>query len=245
MQWQQWNQGLTEALELKTAPVAITYTDEKPSRASDGKCRACTALLKAAQGDVIDLTAGNSTCPGGSQYLGLRPQEPAGARTLRDFLISGEKLLGSCVAIHRMMALTPAQPPFGMADHVIFSPLGQAEFRPDLAVFVVNAWQAARLVNLAVFETGIPMECDPSGSLCRAVVAYPLITNKVNVSFGNITARRSERMSEHDLFVTVPYTHLRSIMDNFDRCTGGTAKPEIAPAMRRMIEESGAEAPEF
>jgi uncharacterized protein (DUF169 family) len=245
MEWQRWSQQLADALALKAAPIAISYTDAAPKRASDGKCRACTALLQAAQGQVLDLTPENSTCPGGSQYLGLRAQDPAHARALRDFLINGEKLLGSCVAIHRMMALTPAKPPFGAADHVIFSPLASAEFRPDVAVFVVNAWQAARLVNLAVFETGEPMECDPSGSLCRAVIAYPLITNRVNVSFGDVTARRSEKMGENELFVTLPFTHLRSVVESLDKCSAGTAKSELPPAMRRVMEESGGEALEL
>ena len=245
MQWQSWSRRLTDILGLGKAPVAVSYTDSAPEGASSGKCRACSAVLRAAQGEVIDLTAETSACPGGSQYLGILPQDPAHARALREFLINGEKLFGSCVAIRRMTALTPAQPPLGMADHVVFSPLGKAQFRPDIAVFLVNAWQAARLVNLAVYETGVPMECDPSGSLCRAVVTYPLITSKVNVSFGDVTARRSERMSEHELFVTLPFTYLRSVVENLDRCTAGTAKPEIPPAMRRMIQESGAEPPEF
>jgi uncharacterized protein (DUF169 family) len=245
MEWQQWSKQLTEVLGLRSAPVAIAYTDSAPSGASDGKCRACGALLKAARGEVIDLTAETSTCPGGTQYLGIRPQDPARARTLRDFLINGEKLLSCPAAIHRMMALTPAQPPFGTAEHVVFSPLASAQFPPDLAVFVVNAWQAARLVNLAVYETGMPLECDPSGSLCRAVITYPLVTGKVNISFGDVTARRSEKMAEDELFVTLPYRDLRSVVESVDKSTAGTAKSEMPPAMRRAIAESGGQPPEL
>ena len=141
---------------------------------------------------MIDLTAENSACPGGSLYLGLRAQAPEQARGLREFLIHGEKLFSSPVAIHRSMALAKVRPPLGLADHVIFSPLPQAELQPDVAVFLCNAWQAARLINLAYYQTGIPMECDPTGALCRSVITYPLVTGKVNVSFGDITARKSE-----------------------------------------------------
>lgn len=245
MEWQEWSRRLTEALGLKKAPVGITYTDETPAGAGSDRCRACTALLKAAQEEVIDLTAVNSACPGGSQYLGLRPQDPAHARALREFLTRGEKLLLCPAAIHRMTALTPAKPPFGAADHVVFAPLGRAALRPDVTVFVVNGWQAARLVNLAVFETGTPMECDPSGSLCRAVITYPLVTGKVNISFGDVTARRSERMAEDELFVSLPYTHLRSVVESLDRCSAGTAKAELPPAMRRAMEEAGGQALEM
>jgi uncharacterized protein (DUF169 family) len=194
---------------------------------------------------VIDLTAENSTCPGGSQYLGLKAQAPEHARTLREFLIHGEKLFSSPVAIYRSMALAKVRPPLGLAEHVVFSPLHRAEFRPDIAVFICNAWQAARLINLAYYETGIPMECDPTGSLCRSVITYPLVTGKVNVSFGDITARKMEKYSVDELFVTLPYAHLQSVVASLTPCTAGTAKAEIPTGMRRLMEESGGELPEL
>jgi uncharacterized protein (DUF169 family) len=223
----------------------VTYTDAGPRDASTGKCRVCGALRNAAEGKVIDLTAKNSTCPGGSQYLGLKAQSPKHARALREFLIHGEKLFSSPAAIYRSMTLAKVRPPFGLAEHVVFSPLHRAEFRPDIAIFICNAWQAARLINLAYYETGIPMECDPTGSLCRSVVTYPLVTGKVNVSFGDITARKMEKFSENELFVTLPYAHLQSAVDSLDVCTAGTAETEIPAGMRRLMEESGEELPKL
>jgi uncharacterized protein (DUF169 family) len=245
MEWQRWSEQLAEVLGLKKAPVSVAYTDLAAKAASAPRCRVCGALQEAAQGAVIDLTAENSACPGGSQYLGLQAQAPEHARALREFLIHGEKLFSSPAAIHRSMALAKAKPPFGMADHVVFSPLERSELRPDVAVFICNAWQAARLVNLACFETGRPMECDPSGSLCRSVITYPLVTGKVNVSFGDVSARRIERFQENELFVSLPYADLRSVAASLDRCTAGTAKAEVPAAMRRLVEESGAELPEL
>lgn len=245
MEWQQWGRQLIEVLGLKKAPVAVTYADVAPNGASGHKCRACGALREAAAGAVIDLTAENSACPGGSQYLGLQMQAPEHARAVHEFLIHGEKLFSSSAAIHRAAALAKVKPPFGAADHVVFSPLDRAQLRPDVAVFTCNAWQAARLINLAYFENGVPMECDPTGSLCRSVIAYPLVTGKVNVSFGDVTARRMERFPEDELFVSLPYGDLRSAALSIDRCTAGTAKAEIPPAMRRLMKESGGELPEI
>jgi uncharacterized protein (DUF169 family) len=245
MEWQRWGKQLVEVLGLTKSPVGVTYTDAGPRDASSGKCRVCGALRNAAQGTVIDLTAKNSTCPGGSQYLGLRAQAPEHARTLREFLIHGEKLFSSPTAIHRSMNLAKVRPPFGLAEHVVFSPMHQAEFRPDIAVFICNAWQAARLINLAYYETGIPMECDPTGSLCRSVITYPLVTGKVNVSFGDITARKMEKYPADELFVTLPYAHLRSAVASLDVCTAGTAEAEIPADMRRLMEGSGGELPEL
>lgn len=245
MEWQQWARQLTEVLGLKKAPVAVTYTDTPPPGASTGKCRACSAISRASAGIISDLTAENSGCPGGSLYLGLREQSLDQARTLREFLIHGEKLLGSPAAIHRSRAMAKVQPPFGLADHVIFSPLDKAELCPDVTVFICTPRQAARLIHLAYFETGLPMECDPTGALCRSVVTYPLVTGKVNVSFGDITARRGEKMADDELFVSLPFAALRSAVASIDRCSAGTAKVEIPAAMRRLMQQSGGEPPEM
>jgi uncharacterized protein (DUF169 family) len=245
MEWQTWGRQLIEVLALKQSPVSVTYSDAAPEGAGTGKCRVCGALRQAAQGAIIDLTGDNSTCPGGSLYLGLRAQPPEHARVLREFLIHGEKLFSSPAAIHRSMAMAKVKPPFGMADHVVFAPLDRAPVAPDVAIFLCGAWQAARLINLAYFESGLPMECDPTGSLCRSVITYPLITGRVNVSFGDVTARKSERYPEDELFVTLPHAHLRSVVASLDRCSAGTAKSELPAAMRRVMEESGGELPEL
>ncbi len=245
MDWQTWAGRLTEVLGLKTAPVAVTYTDTAPPGVSSPKCRVCGALRIAAQGTVVDLSKDNSTCPGGSQYLGLIAQPPERAQALREFLINGEKLFSCPTAIYRSVFLCKVKPPFGLADHIIFSPLAQAALPPDVAVFVVNAQQAARLVSLAWYETGLPMSCDPTGAQCRSVITYPLVTNQVNVSFGDITARRSEHYADDELFVTLPMAHLRSAVASIDRSAAGTAKIEMPPAMRRVLEQSGGEAVEL
>jgi uncharacterized protein (DUF169 family) len=245
MEWQSWGHQLVDVLELRLAPVAVTYAEEAPEDAATDKCRVCGALKSAAQGAAIDMTAANCACPGGSQYLGLEAQPAERWATVRDFLIHGEKLFSCPAAIHRSMALAKVEPPMGLAPHVVFAPLPQAQLPPDLAVFICNGWQAARLINLAYFETGEPMECDPTGSLCRSAITYPLVTNRVNVTFGDVTARRMEKYREDELFVSLPYAALRSVVLSIDRCSAGTGNVEIPAAMQELMAESGGELPEM
>ena len=158
-------------------------------------------------------------------------------KVLRDFLMSGEKLYSCPAAIHRMRAMSKVKPPVGMAEAIVFAPLDRAELQPDLAVFLCNAWQASRLIGLASYETGLPMQCDPTGALCRAAVTYPLVTGQVNVTFGDVTARRTERAPEDELYVSLPFQHLRSVAMSIDRSGCGTASLEIPEAMRHLIQE--------
>lgn len=241
MIWQKWANQLIEALGLKKLPVSVTYTDVVNFEVSARKFRACGAIKKAAEGEFIDLSGNNSICSGGSNYLGIRPLPAEHAKTLREFLIEGEKLFSCPLSIHRSQALSKVKPPFGISEHIVFAPLTKVELKPDIVIFICNALQAARLINLAYFETGIPMECDPTGALCRSVITYPLVTGKLNVSFGDVTARKMEKFSEDELFVTLPYSHLQSASNSIALCTAGTATGKIPDSMRELMKSAGEE----
>jgi len=238
MEWQAWGKRLKEVLALPGSPVAITYSDQAPIQPGQRKCSVCGLLKDVAQGEQFLLTAETSRCPGGSQYLGLQAQHPERARSLRDFLINGEKLFASPACILRAGAMTEAKPPFGAADYIIFSPLEKAPLAPDVTVLLCNGWQAARLINLAYYLDGAPMRCDPTGSLCRSAVTYPLTTGRVNVTFGDVTARKMEKFPEDVVFISLPYLALRSVVESIDRCSAGTAKTEIPAEFRRELEQA-------
>jgi uncharacterized protein (DUF169 family) len=221
MEWQRMGSRLSEVLGLGKAPVAVTFADDLPEGVEAPKCRVCSAVRMAAEGRILALGAENSACPGGSHYLGLRAMEPERAAALREFLIGGEKLLASPAAIHRMQVLSKARPPLGIANYVLFSPLESAPVRPDVIVVACNAWQGARLVNLLTYETGLPMECDPTGAFCRSAITYPLVTGKTNVTFGDVTARRSESVPEDELYVCLPYGDFEIVVRSIDDCGAG------------------------
>ncbi len=244
MEWQAWGKQLVELLDLKRRPVAVTYTDDPPQPAGK-KCRVCTAMIKAAEDEVVVMTAENSACPGGSVFLGLSQQPPERAKALREFLTAGEKLYSCPAAIYRTNFLSRVKPPFGLADAVVFAPLVSAALKPDVAIFTVNAQQAARLITLGFWETGEPMQCDPTGALCKSVITYPLVTNQINISLGDITARKMEKYGPDEMFVTVPFAHLRSIIGAIPHCAAGTGKAVLPPAMRQMMEAQGGEAIEL
>ncbi len=84
-----------------------------------------------------------------------------------------------------------------------------------------------------------------SGSLCRSAITYPVVTGQVNIAFGDVTARRSENSPVDELYVTLPYPHLLSVVASLDHCSAGIAKAEITPGMRRLMKASGGELPEL
>lgn len=239
MEWTNYARELRDVLRLEGSPIAITFSMKAASGATGGKYRACDAFVRARDGEIIDLTASNSTCRGGSQYLGfVETAKGEDADALTEFLVNGEKLFCSPVAFQRMRSLSP-HPPTGVAPHVVMSPLEKAEFRPDIVLFICNAEQGCRLVTLDGYDTGIPPRLHMAGATCYQVVAYPAVTGELNVSLMDFTSRRIRGYKPEDLFVAVPYHRLPGIMRSIAHCTAGTAKMEIPEAFRKMMAKQG------
>jgi uncharacterized protein (DUF169 family) len=239
MEWMKFADELRDLLGLDGSPVAVTFSMDPASGALKGKHRVCDALIKARDGAVIDLSASTSACGGGTSYLGLRERPRGGdeERALKDFLVNGEKLYCSVATFYRAQALS-TPPPLGMADHVILSPLENAALRPDLVLFICNSEQASRLVQLDMYETGIPPKIEMSGATCHQAIGYPASTGELNVSVMDFTSRRIKGYKPSDLIVSVPYHRLLGIMRSIDHCTAGRAPFEVPESMRRRMDPS-------
>ncbi|MEM2144082.1 MAG: DUF169 domain-containing protein [Candidatus Jordarchaeaceae archaeon] len=235
MEWKNYSEQIVEVLGLKGNPVAVTYSMKSSSKSTGRKCRVCDAFLHARDDEVIDLTSTTLTCPGGIWHLGLgeRPKGEA-AKAFKEFLVDGEKLYCSIATFHRSQFLT-TEPPFGLADHVILSPLNEAEFRPDLVLFICNAEQACRLVTLDNYDAGIPPKTEMAGSTCHQAVAYPIVSGELNVSLMDYTSRHIRGYKPEDLLVSIPYHRFHGVMRSIEHCTAGRAKMEIPESFRRLI----------
>ncbi len=232
MKWQDYSAKLKGLLGLEGSPVAVTYSMKPALRARKGKHMVCRALLDAAGGDIVNLSAETSACPGGAWHLGLAPRPSGEAdKFLKKFLVDGEKLFCSIATFNRTMTLS-TQPPYGLADYVVFSPLERAELMPDLVVFLCNAEQACRLVTLATYMDGVPPRAELVGSACHMAIAYPIVSGEINVSLLDYTARRWQKYRPDHLFVSIPYFRMHNLMESIDACSAGTAEVEFPDGRR-------------
>ncbi len=237
MFWQDWSQELKSVLELKGSPVALTYASEPASNAThEGRLWVCRALKAACEGEVINLTAETSGCPGGSTYLGLREMPPEHLDTVADFLIHGEKLMASLDVFYRARSHAPP-PPTGLGKVVVISPLEKAEPAPQLVIFFCIPLQASRLVALVNFESGGPVDVRLSGSTCSTAVSTPLYTGKVNLSLVDTTSRHVCHYDPHELLVTVPMHLMHGVMRSLDRCSAGRAPIQWPEQMAALMKE--------
>lgn len=237
MKWRESSERLKAVLGLQGSPVAITYSMEPAPNAEPGKHWVCKAFLSARDGKTLNITKDSSACAGGTWHLGLGPRPERDAdKALKKFLVHGEKLFCSIAAFNRAMMLA-SPPPLGLAENVIFAPMEKAEQMPDLGIFIVNAEQACRLIQLATYWDGVSPKTEMIGSACHMAVAYPLVAGEINVTFLDWTARRTKPYKPDELIVTVPYHRLPGIVEAIDLCTAGTAKLEIPPEFRQALAE--------
>ncbi|HVN95838.1 MAG TPA: DUF169 domain-containing protein [Syntrophorhabdaceae bacterium] len=235
MDWKDSSAMLQEVLKLERHPIAVTYSMVPADGGKDGHHWVCRALQDASGGSIINLTKDNSACHGGTWHLGLGPKPTGDAdRALKKFLVEGEKLFCSIAAFYRGMTLT-AQPPLGLADYVVISPLGKAQFRPDLVLFLCNAEQACRILTLATYDSGVSPKTELVGSACHMAITYPLVSGEINVSFMDYTARKMKGYKADELFVSVPYHRMAGIIESIPLCTAGTAKTDYPPEFRQLV----------
>lgn len=235
MVWQEYSKRLKEVLGLKGSPIAVSYSMVPASGAKQGKYMVCQALPDARDGAIINLSKESCACPGGVWHLGLAPR-PSGEmdKFLKKFLVEGEKLFCSIATFHRCIALT-TQPPLGLSEYVVLSPLEKAEIAPDLVVFLCNPEQACRLITLATYPDGIPPKTEIVGSACHMAIAYPIVSGELNISFLDYTARKYQNYKPDELFVSIPYHKMPGLMDSIDLCSAGTAKVELPPGFEELI----------
>jgi len=239
MEWKEYSERLKEVLGLKGSPVAVTYTMRPPQGSPQAKSWVCRALLSARDGKTFCISKETSSCAGGTWHLGLGPKPTGDAdKALKKFLVHGEKLFCSYATFYRCMSQT-SEPPLNLADYVIFCPLEEAQEKPDLVVFICNPEQACRLLTLAMYQTGIPPRAELAGSACHMAVAYPIVSGEINISFWDYTARRIQKLDENELSVSVPYHHMKDIVESIEGCSAGTASIEGFQRMLRAMQPTG------
>ncbi|MDP3066591.1 MAG: DUF169 domain-containing protein, partial [Methanobacteriaceae archaeon] len=179
---------LKEVLGLENEPVAVTFTIEKIKTVQGDKLPICEALRRSADGESFIIDEEASRCPGGTWHCGLmEPPTADGKRRIQRFLTKGEKLYHSVAAFERSQTIN-IPPPTGLADKILFSPLSEADLRPDVVIFLVNPEGGCRLMHLDCYWDGIPPRIEPSGALCHAVISYSVMTGQTNFSLGDWTA---------------------------------------------------------
>ena len=211
---------LKNALKLNGTPVAIGIVSEPPQwfKKLRRKTTLCVLIQNARKGRSFYCSKENIICRGKFHVgVGNAPIWDA-----EDFLVRREKIVASRTAARRMLDLAKVQASES-GNFIIFSPLEESNFQPDVVVFVGTPLQISRILFLDAFETGEigALHREP---LCSGVIAMPMVTGQIGVSFLDISCRSLGRYRPEEMAIGVPYHRIPAIVGNIERSVAGTAK---------------------
>ena len=214
---------LKNTLELEGSPVAVAVRPEPPEGLKRWRRKAtlCMMIQSARQGVAFYCSGGSIVC-GGRAHLGIA-ESPV--RDLAGFLVHREKIFGSREAARRMLDLTRKRAP-DLGKYIAFSPLEKTVFVPDVVLFVGTPLQISRVIFLNAFETG-EIDTVHGEPLCSGVIAVPITTGKIGVSFLDIACRAFGRYKPEEMVAGVPYQRLARMVANLERSIAGTARPNF------------------
>lgn len=236
-EWQDYALIFKEVLNLELSPIAVSCLKEPLLENFTKKVRICKAILDAANGEVLQVGKTNNACFGASLQLGFqRIKDTKVTGMVKKFVVEGEKLFSSYQAMDNLIAQME-EPPDNSLNYFLFSPLENAQFLPQLVIFVVNAEAACRLLTLAVFLEGVMPKIKIGGATCRMSIIYPLLTQEINLSFYDYTARKVCNLKKDKLIVTIPYPKIPQIVQAIEKCSAGRAKTEFPPEFREFLQK--------
>lgn len=206
---------LKEILKLEREPVAIKWSIREPKniKKEEGKSRFCTKLDKAANGEIFYSTVAEEDCMGGMRYSGMKDRKELPKNMQSGAFLVPAGVYKSIPAVQRSWQNNiPIES--GIFDAVIFSPLTQADFEPDLIFLICNSEQAMMVLHANAYDSGSHGLGADSGPICSSMASVPYLTGKVTYGFGDIGSRNNMNLKPEDVMVTIPASDLKRILDN-------------------------------
>lgn len=235
--WQEYSQIFKELLGLEYSPVAISCLKESIPAPQDKRLRICRAILDAGRGETLQISKDNNACFGAAWHLGFHKiKDKKTEEMVRKFVVEGEKLFCSYDALDNLMKQMD-EVPDNSESYFILSPLEQAEFQPQVVIFICNAEQACRLLTFVTFWDGIMPKIKMGGPTCRMIISYPMLTGQINISFYDYTARKMCNVEKDKLLVSFPYAKIPALIADIDKCSGGRAKVEFPQEFREFLQK--------
>jgi uncharacterized protein (DUF169 family) len=203
--------------DFENPPVGVKFLASRPKGIArlDKSMALCEMIHEAQQRDTaFYIDKDNEDCAG-AMILGMvAPSPHAGGGEL------GVKwgIYQEARVNERLVAGSPKMPP-GNINYVIFSPLEQINFEPDLMFLLATVSQAEIILRAMSYSTGeIWSSQATSGGACAYFFAYPYLSGKVNYITTGLTLGLKGRkvFPEGRLLFSIPYDWIPVITRNLE-----------------------------
>lgn len=210
--------SIYKKFNFENPPVGVKFLPSRPKGIErlDKSMALCEMMNEAQQrGTAFYINKDNEDCAG-AMILGMVAPSP----------IPGGGELGVKWGIYqearvneRLVADSPKMPP-GNINYVVFAPLEQITFEPDLLFLVATVSQAEIVLRALSYSTGeIWSSKAISGGACAYIFAYPYLSGKVNyVTTGLTLGLKGRRVYPEGLLLfSIPYDWIPVITQNLQQ----------------------------
>ena len=215
--YQNLGEKLKTILKLEREPVAIKWSVREPRniQKEEEKSRFCTKLDKALKGETFYATCEEEECMGGLKYSGLKnPKDFPKNMQSGSFLVPAG-VYKSIPAVQRSwshnIAVTPE-----IFQAVLFAPLLNAEFEPDVIFLVCKSEQAMMILHANAYDSGSHGLGADSGPICSSMAAAPYLSGKVTYGFGDVGSRRNMEIKPEEVMLSIPANDLERVVVNLE-----------------------------
>ncbi|WP_135605438.1 DUF169 domain-containing protein [Methanococcoides sp. NM1] len=208
---------LTEKLNLKTKPVAVSLIPEghdipEGIEKIDEKTRHCQMVdIVRKTGKQFYSTADDQMCKGGSAVMGL--QEMPHKLATGDTYYNLKRFSTINAARRTMEKVTKVAP--GSTKAALYGPLETVTFKPDVVVIVASPKQVMQLSQALLFKFGGRVEASFAGiqSVCADGVVLPYKEGKISVTVGCGGSRKFANITENEMIIGIPVERLHDLVE--------------------------------
>lgn len=221
MEFNELREKLNDLLKLENEPVAIKWTVNEPEKyqKEEGKSRFCSKLITAMEGKTFYSTVEEEECMGGARYSGLKDMTEYPANVQSGAFMVNKGLYKDIPAVQRSRKTESYINP-GIFTAILFAPLNNAEFIPDVIFIVCNAKNGMEILHANSYDSGSKGLGADAAPLCSSMAAAPYMTGKVTYGFGDVAARKNMNIDHDDILISIPGSELSRIVSNLEEMRG-------------------------
>ena len=204
-----YGQEFIEYLKLTTSPVAVKLISkggEIPAgvKRVDIGMTHCQFIDRVRRtGEEFYTLGEDQMCKIGAGTMGLNeipPEVFSGESYHKEFKLFSTQ--GSARRTVEKISILPSD----SVESIMYSPLEDASFVPDVAVFICNPKQAMLLIQAYMYKSGGKLETSFAGaqSLCSESLVHVYKDGRLGVSVGCIGSRGITEMEDEEMIMGIP-----------------------------------------
>ncbi len=206
--------SILKQFDFTYAPVAMKFLLNKPDNIEklEKSIPICQMFREAQDMSPFYASAENFSCVD-RLLLGFMDPEP----TYESGQIGAKERIYQDARANRRIYQSIEKIPAGTIRHVVFSPVFEAPFDPDLLLITARPDQAEVILRALSYSTGKPLTTMITPVLmCAWVFIYPYMTGKLNYTITGLGygMKSKKLLPEGLVLISVPYDLIPMLLEN-------------------------------